>query len=389
MQTSWRVTQFRESVIRDMTRLAIQHNAINLSQGFPDFGTEPTILDAAAAALRDGLNQYTITWGYPPLRQKLAELYSDRLGWAVHPDRHVTVTCGVTEAIVISMMAVLNPGDEVIIFEPAHDNFRPAAYMASAVPVSIPLVAPDYRITPEKVAAAITPKTRALLLNTPHNPTGRVWDTAELQTITDIVLKHDLVLLTDEIYDRILYDGRAHLSPGSLPTLRDRTITISGLGKTFAVTGWRLGYVVAPDVLMQAIRPLHDFTSICAPTPLQAAGAAALSLPPSYYQASTAAYHERRTLMMDILLNSGFRAEPPQGAYYIMADYSGLPIPQAQLSPVAFAHWFTTEVGVAVVPGDSFYSSPGYGGGTVRFAFPKKQETLREAGRRIAEKLAR
>lgn len=388
MQTSWRVTQFRESVIRDMTRLAIQHNAINLSQGFPDFGTEQAIVEAAVTAMRDGLNQYTITWGYPPLRQKLAELYSERLGWPVHPDRHVTVTCGVTEAIVISMMAVLNPGDEVIIFEPAHDNFRPAVIMASAVPVSIPLTAPDYRITAEIVAAAVSPRTRALLLNTPHNPTGRVWDAAELEVITDAVLQHDLVLMTDEIYDRILYDGRTHLSPGSLPALRDRTITMSGLGKTFAVTGWRLGYAVAPDELAKAIRPLHDFTSICAPTPLQAAGAAALNLPSTFYEASTAAYHERRALMMEILQSSGFRATAPEGAYYMMADYSGLPMPQAQLPPMEFARWLTSEIGVAVVPGDSFYSLPDFGAGVVRFAFPKKRETLAEAARRL-EKMSR
>ncbi|GIK58582.1 MAG: aminotransferase [Chloroflexota bacterium] len=387
MQTSLRVTQFHESVIRDMTRLALQHNAINLSQGFPDFGTEQAIVEAAVTAVRDGLNQYTITWGYPPLRQKLAELYSERLGWSVHPDRHVTVTCGVTEAIVIAMMAVLNPGDEVIILEPAHDNFRPAAIMASAVPVAIPLTPPDYRITPEMLATAVTPHTRALLLNTPHNPTGRVWDAAELQAITDVVLKHDLVLITDEIYDRILYDGRSHLSPGSLPALRDCTITISGLGKTFAVTGWRLGYVVAPDELMAAIRPLHDFTSLCAPTPLQAAGVAALNLPATFYEASTAAYHERRALMMEILLDTGFQATPPQGAYYIMADYRQLPIPQAQLPPMAFARWLTTEVGVAVVPGDSFYSLPGFGDGLVRFAFPKKRETLEEAARMLAKRL--
>ncbi len=385
MQTARRVTQFRESVIRDMTRLAIQHNAVNLSQGFPDFGTERVIVEAAATAVHNNLNQYTITWGYPLLREKLAELYSERLGWPVHPDRHVTVTCGVTEAIVISMMAVLNPGDEVLILEPAHDNFRPAAIMAGAVPVAIPLNAPDYRITPEMLATAVTPQTRALLLNTPHNPTGRVWDAAELKAVVDVVVEHDLVLLTDEIYDRILYDGRTHLSPGSLPALRDRTITMSGLGKTFAVTGWRLGYVVAPDELMQAIRPLHDFTSICAPTPLQAAGAAALSLPASFYEASTAAYHERRALMMTILAETGFRASPPQGAYYIMADYSGLPVPQAAWPPMEFARWLTTAVGVAVVPGDSFYSVPGYGDGLVRFAFPKKRETLEEAARRLGK----
>ncbi len=387
MQTSWRVTQFRESVIRDMTRLALQHGAINLSQGFPDFGTEQAIVEAAVTAMREGLNQYTVTWGYPPLREKLAEMYTARLGWPVHPNQHVTVTCGVTEGIVIAMMAVLNAGDEVIIFEPAHDNFRPAAFMAGATPVSVPLTPPNYRITPEQLATAVTPKTRALLLNTPHNPTGRVFDAAELEAITAIVLKHDLVLITDEIYDRILYDGRSHLSPGSLPALRDRTITLGGLGKTFAITGWRLGYAIAPDELARALRPLHDFTSICAPTPLQAGAAAALNLPAEFYEASTAAYHQRRALMMEILEANGFQATPPQGAYYVMADYSHLAIPQAQLPPMAFAHWLTKEVGVAVVPGDSFYSLPGYGQGMVRFAFPKKYETLMEVATRLRQKL--
>lgn len=388
MQTSQRITQFRESVIRDMTRLALQYNAINLSQGFPDFGTEPAILEAAAAAIHSGQNQYTITWGYPPLRQKLAEIYTERLGWSVHPDEHVTVTCGVTEGIVIALMSILNPGDEVIIFEPAHDNFRPAAFMAGAAPVSVPLLPPNYRIVPEMVAAAVTSKTRALLLNTPHNPTGRVFDAAEIQAITEIVVKHDLVLITDEIYDRILYDGRTHISPGSLEPLRDRTITIGGLGKTFAITGWRLGYVMAPDELSRAIRALHDFSTICAPTPLQAGAVAALNLPADFYTAVTTGYHERRALMMDILQATGFRAQPPQGAYYILADYTHLPIPQATLPPMEFARWLTAVVGVAIVPGDSFYSLPGYGDGTVRFAFPKKRETLEEAATRLQRGLS-
>jgi aminotransferase len=387
MQTSRRVTQFRESVIRDMTRLALKHNAINLSQGFPDFDTDPAIIQAAVQAIQNGLNQYTVTWGYPPLRQTLAQLYTTRLGWEVSPEQHVTVTVGVTEGIVISLMAVLNEGDEVLILEPSHDNFRPAAYMAGALPVSVPLRAPDYRIHAADLQTAVTPRTRAILLNTPHNPTGRVFDTAEREIIKQLVLEHNLILITDEIYDRILYDGRIHICPGSDPQLQERTITIGGLGKTYAITGWRLGYVIAPHPLAQAIRALHDFSTICAPTPLQAAAHAALSLPASYYEASTAAYHQRRSTMMGILQETGFHAQPPEGAYYIMADYSTLPIPQAQLPPANFARWLTTEVGVAVVPGDSFYADPQNGRSTIRFAFPKKLETLHAAANRLRQHL--
>jgi aminotransferase len=266
MQTAQRVTQFKESVIRDMTRLALKHNAINLSQGFPDFGTEQAVLDAAIQAIQAGLNQYTITWGYPPLREKLADMYTEQLQWPVQADKHVTITCGVTEGIVISLMSILNPGDEIIIFEPAHDNYRPAAIMAGATPIPYPLISPDYRINGKQLAELVTPKTKALLLNTPHNPTGRVFDEAELKAVTDVVLKHDLVLITDEIYDRILYDGRQHIPPGRHPQLKNRTITISGMSKTYSVTGWRLGHVIAPDGLAEGLRSLHDCSTICSPT---------------------------------------------------------------------------------------------------------------------------
>lgn len=383
MQTAQRVTRFKESTIREMTRVAMQHNAVNLSQGFPDYDPPPQILQAAVDAIQGGLNQYTVTWGYPPLRRRLAEIYRARLGWEVDPDVHVTVVCGVTEGIVAAAMAVLNPGDEIIIIEPAHENFRPAAIMAGATPVAVPLDAPGYRLHPARLAAAITPRTVALLLNTPHNPSGRVFDEEEMAGVTDLVLKHDLVLITDEIYDKLLYDGRVHISPGSREALRDRTITCGGLGKTFAVTGWRLGYVIAPTRLSQAIRPLHDYLTICAATPLQAAAVAAFDLPESYYAQQLQDYHRRRDIMMGILEEVGFVAPTPEGAYYTLADYSRLPIPQARLAPLDFALWMAGEVGVAVVPGTNFYSVPGYGETAVRFAFPKKFSTLEEAGRRL------
>ncbi|MAT99991.1 MAG: aminotransferase [Anaerolineaceae bacterium] len=388
MQTSQRLNLFRESVIRDMTRLALKHNAINLSQGFPDFDTPAPVKEAAVQAIENGLNQYAITWGYPPLREKLAELYTKRLGWDVHPDKHVTVTCGVSEGIITAVQSILNPGDEIIILEPAHDNFRPSAFIANAVPVSVPLEAPDYRLDAAKLCAAVSPKTKAMLLNTPHNPTGRVFDDEEIAGVIEVVLENDLVLITDEIYDRILYDGRIHQSPGSLEPLKERTITISGLGKTFAMTGWRLGYVIAPERFAQGIRTLHDFTTICAATPLQAAAVAALNMPQSFYEESTRAYHQRRSLMMEILTDVGFQASTPQGAYYIMADYSRLPIPQASLTPTEFATFMASDVGVAVVPGDSFYSLEGYGRSSIRFAYPKKLTTLEQAGERLLKHLS-
>lgn len=379
MQIAQRLSHFQESIIRKMTRLAIEHEAINLSQGFPDFDTPLALREAAAAALMDGKNQYSPTWGYVPLRRKLAEQYTSRLGWDVNADEHVTITCGVTEAVNAAMLAVLNPGDEIIIIEPAHENYIPSAIFAGAKPVAVPLEAPGYHLAPEPLAAAITPRTRALLLNTPHNPTGRVFDQEELSALTDVVVRHDLVLITDEIYDNILYDGREHLCPGRLDPLRERTITISGFSKTFAMTGWRLGYIIAPVSLSAAVRPVHDFLTVCAPTPLQVAAVTALDLPQSYYDEMTADYHARRGLTMEILSEMGFVAPMPEGAYYILADYSQLAILQAQWGSMRFAEWMVKDIGVATVPGTVFYSLPGYGDHSVRFAFPKKLATLEAA----------
>lgn len=383
MQPALRMHSFDESLIREMTRHAIDHGAINLSQGYPDFDPPQSIVDAAVAAIRGGENQYTVTWGYPPLRTRLAEIYAPKLGRAVEPDVHVTVTCGVTEAIVVSLMAVVNPGDEVIIIEPAHENFRPATVMAGGIPVPLPLERPDYRLDPERLAAAISPKTKAILINTPHNPTGRVFDDEEIGAVADLATKHDLVLITDEIYEHILYDGRAHRSPASYPALADRTIVAGGLSKTFAITGWRLGFVFAPDALASAVRRAHDYLTICAPTPLQAAAVAAYDLPSTYYEQLTRDYQERRDVIMEYLIEAGFEAPMPEGAYYTIADYTGLSVPQANLSALEFSLWLTREIGVAVVPMSSFYSQPAHGEGSVRFAFPKRVETLHTAGKRL------
>ena len=373
-------------MIREMTRLAMQHNAVNLSQGFPDFDPPEAIVIAAVEAIRGEANQYTVTWGYPPLRQALAEQYTAQLGWHVDPDVHICVVCGVTEGITTSLLALLNPGDQLIILEPGHENFRPSALLADATAVPVVLEAPDYRIDADRLEAAVTDRTRALLLNTPHNPTGRVFDSGEIQVLSEFMNKHNLILITDEIYDRILYDGREHVSPGSLDGLVERTVTVGGLGKSFAVTGWRLGYVIAREPLAAAIRAVHDYSTICAPTPLQAAAAAALVQPADYWQQMREEYGERREVMLEMLRTAGFRAVRPEGSYYTMADYTGIDAPQSEWDSHRFARWLTTDVGVASVAGINFYTSDRekYGEGIVRFAFAKRIETLHEAGRRLA-----
>jgi len=373
-------------MIREMTRLAMQHNAVNLSQGFPDFDPPEAIVNAAVEAIRGEANQYTVTWGYPPLRQALAEQYSTQLGWPVDPDVHICVVCGVTEGITTSLLALLNPGDELIILEPGHENFRPSALLADASAVPVVLEAPDYRIDADRLEAAVTDRTRALLLNTPHNPTGRVFDSEEIRTLAEFMNRHNLILITDEIYDRILYDGREHVSPGRLDGLVERTVTVVGLGKSFAVTGWRLGYVIAREPLASAIRSVHDYSTICAPTPLQAAAAAALSQPADYWLQMREEYGERREVILEMLRTAGFQAVRPEGSYYTMADYSGIDAPQSQWDSHRFARWLTTEVGVASVAGINFYTRDRekYGEGIVRFAFAKRIETLHEAGSRLA-----
>jgi aspartate/methionine/tyrosine aminotransferase len=378
-----RLEQFQESLIREMTRHAMEAGAINLSQGYPDFDPPQSVVQAAVHAMQAGENQYTVTWGYPPLRRRIAEVYGPRLGWEVEADRHVTVTCGVTEGIVVAQMAVLNPGDEILIIEPAHENFRPAAIMISASPVAVPLVGPDFRLSYELLAEYVSPRTRAILLNTPHNPTGRVFDGEEIAVVTRLVTEHDLVLITDEIYEHILYDGRTHVSPGSLPALQDRTITVTGLSKTFAMTGWRLGVVIAPDALASAVRRCHDYLTICAATPLQAAAVEAMNLPAAYYKQLGEDYQARRDTLMGYLAEAGFTANTPEGAYYTIAEYGDVPSENAQLDAMRFSLWLTREVGVAVVPMTSFYSGSGFGEASVRFAFPKRMETLHEAGQRL------
>ena len=387
MRLADRTIHYQESVIREMTRLAMESDAINLSQGYPDFDPPQEVISAAINAIRSGYNQYSPTWGINELRIELANLYSDKLGWEVTAEDNVTITCGVTEAINVAMLSVLNPGDEIIIIEPAHENFVPSAILAGALPVSVPLFGPNFDLDADRIRSMINDRTKAIMINTPHNPTGKVFEEEELLEIRDIVVENDLVLITDEIYDRILYDGRKHICPGSIQGLHDRTITLGGMSKTFAITGWRLGYVVASSELMSTMRPIHDYLTVCAPTPLQKAAVKAMQLPNQYYDEMLKAYHLRRKKMMSILFEIGFVAEFPQGAYYVLAEYSNLDSECSKLDSLSFAVWLTKEVGVAVVPGEVFYPISKHGKTMVRFAFPKKQNTLDDAYDRMRNKL--
>ncbi len=380
MKTAQRLEDMRESFIRGMTRVAIKYNAINLSQGFPDYDTPPEVVEAAKRALGSGQNQYGITWGIAPLRQAIAAIMARLYGLKFDPDQEITVTCGVTEALSVIFMSLLDPGDEVIVIEPFHEGYLPQVKFPGGVPVFVPLEAPAYLLDAERVRAAITHRTKAIMLNTPHNPTGRVFTRKELEGVAGLCREFDLVAITDEIYDRIIYDGRQHIPIATLPGMAERTITVGGFGKTYAVTGWRLGYVCAQEPWIGAMRTVHDFTTICAPVPLQAACVAALELPESYYEQLTRDYTARRALIMPALEALHFKTHTPEGSYYAMADFSAWDFDG---DDVAFAHWLPEHVGVAVVPGSCFYGTPGLGKTMVRFAFAKKMETLEAAVARM------
>lgn len=368
-----------------MTRLAIEHNAINLSQGFPDFGPPREIIDAAHRALDEGFNQYAVTWGVPALRTAIHDTMQKRYGLEYDPMRDITVTCGVTEAIIAAFLGVANAGDEVVLIEPYHENYVAAAIFAGAKPVFVPLLPPHYELDPDRLRRAISDKTRAILINTPHNPTGRVFTRQEMEGVAALCREFDAVCVTDEIYEHIIYDERPHIPMATLDGMYERTITVGGLGKTFALTGWRLGYACAPASYSQALRTVHDFTTICAPAPLQHAAVAAFQLPDSYYAQLKRDYRVRRARMMGILENARFRATPPEGAYYVLADFEAWArvLNGQAKDDFAFADYMTTEVGVAVVPGSSFYRTEGLGKGQIRFAFAKKLETLDAAEERL------
>lgn len=381
-RTSIKAAQFSESVIRQMSQLAKKHEAINLAQGFPDFSCPEELKKAACDAINQDVNQYAVTWGDPQFRQAIAEKESRYLGIPIDADKHITVTCGATEAMAATMLATINPGDEVIVFEPYYENYGPDAVIAGAVPRYVTLHPPAWTFDEADLAAAFNEKTRAIIINTPHNPTGKVFSRAELEIIAKYCQKWNVLAFTDEIYEHILYDGNSHVAMASIPGMEDLTVTINGLSKTYSVTGWRVGIVIAPEDITQAVRKMHDFLTVGAAAPMQRAGIAAMQLPQSYYDDLATLYNTKRDIMMSILDEAGIPYFRPQGAYYIFSDISKFGFK----TDVEFTKYLVQEIGVACVPGSSFFSRPELGHKFARFCFSKKPETL-EAARVRLQKL--
>ena len=393
---SAKAEQFTESVIREMTRLSMKHNAVNLSQGFPDFPAPAEVKEAARQAIADDINQYAITWGAKPLRDAIVEKFARTQGITVDPEREITVCCGSTEAMMSAMMAVINPGDEIVVFEPFYENYGPDAILSGASPRFVPMRPPfgengDWTFDHDELAAAFGPRTKAIILNTPNNPTGKVFTRGELEFIRDLCARWNSYCITDEIYEHILYDGTEHVSMARIDGMRERTIVINGMSKTYSVTGWRVGWAIAPPEPTQAIRKVHDFLTVGAAAPLQQAGAIALHSPQAYYDGLAATYLKKRERLLKILSDSGFIVFKPRGAYYIMTDISRFHFPEKDprfASPtrdVAFAKYLVQEIGVACVPGSSFYNDPRDGASQVRFTFCKREETLNAAEQRLAK----
>ena len=379
VRRSTKAASFTESVIREMTRLSDLHGAINLGQGFPDFPAPAEVKEAARRAISDDHNQYPVTWGVPEFREAIAARYARLYGMRVDPESEICVTCGSTEAMIDAMLGLVDPGDEIVVFEPFYENYGPDAVIAGAVPRLVALHPPDWTFDEAELRSAFNGRTRAIVVNSPNNPTGKVLSREELSVIAELCVHHDAIAITDEIYEHITYDGVPHVPIATIPGMEDRTVTISALSKTYAVTGWRVGWAVAAPALMDGIRPVHDFLTVAAPAPLQIAGITALNLPEDYYSTSLAEYDERRTTMMRILDETGFVAQPPAGAYYVVADISHL----RYEDDVSAARSLVQEVGVGTVPGSSFFADPANGKHLLRFAFCKKLETLEAAGERL------
>ncbi len=378
---SEKASRFTESVIREMTRLAMKHGAVNLAQGFPDFPAPAEIKQAAQEAISRDVNQYAITWGAKSLRDAIAFKFAGTQRIEIDPEREITVCCGSTEAMMSAMMAIINPGDEVIVFEPFYENYGPDAILSGASPRFVKLQPPDWTFDREALARAFTPRTKALILNTPNNPTGKVFTRQELGYIRDLCLRSNAYVITDEIYEHILYDGATHISMATLEGMRNRTITINGMSKTYSVTGWRVGWAIAPPEVTNAIRKVHDFLTVGAAAPLQEAGAIALSLPDFYYEKLAETYRAKRDFTVNMLTRAGFRCFIPLGAYYVMTDIAAFGPPD----DVTFSKYLVEEIGVAVVPGSSFFNDPSDGKSLVRFTFCKKESTLQAAAERLAK----
>ena len=379
MRTARRTHGFTESVIREMTRVAAQHGALNLAQGFPDFEAPDVLKEAACEAIRADINQYAVTWGTPRFRRALADKYQRFYNMEVDEAREVTVTCGATEAMAAALLAIVNPGEEVIVFEPFYENYGPDAILCDAKPVWVPMDGAQ-PLDLDRLAAAFNSSTRAIVINTPNNPTGRIFTRVELEAIAELCQRHDVIAVTDEIYEHIRYDG-AHVPLATLDGMRSRTITISGASKTFSVTGWRIGTIISPPDITGAIRKVHDFLTVGAPAPLQEAVATAMEqLGDDYYTTLSEQYRARRDVLYQALIDAGFKCAPPAGAYYILADFSAL----SERTDNDYARWLA-ERGVASVPGSSFFHRPEDGHRLIRFAFCKRIETLQLAAAKLRE----
>ncbi len=363
-----------------MTRLAKQYGAINLAQGMPDFEAPSKMKSAAIKAIREDMNQYEITWGSVELRDAIAEKARRFNGIEANPETDITVTCGSTEAMTGSIIAVTDPGEEVIIPEPFYENYVPATIIAGAKPHHVGLREPGFEFDEEELKKAFNARTKAIILNTPNNPTGKVFTKEQLGVVADLCADYDALAITDEIYEYIVYDGRRHVSIATIGDMHDRTVTISGLSKTYSVTGWRLGYAIAAKDITNAIRKVHDFTTVCAPTPLQRAAVEAFKLPHSYYSTLAREYQKKRDFIVKSLTDVGFKPVKPEGAYYVLADFSSV----SKKDDVEFARYLVKEAKVAAVPGSSFYAHPEMGRKNVRFHFSKKDQTLREGMDRLA-----
>ncbi len=376
---SRRVAEFKESVIREMTRLSLQHGAVNLAQGFPDFCAPAEVKVAAQRAIAEDINQYSITWGAKPFRDAIARYYRRFYGLEIDPEREITVCCGSTEGMIASLLALLNPGDEVVLFEPFYENYWPDSQLSGAVCRYVRLRPPDWSFEADELRAVFTKRTRAVILNSPNNPTGRVFSTRELTMLAELCEEYDALLITDEIYEHVIFDGERHVPPITIPAIRDRCVLVNSLSKTYSVTGWRVGWVIAAPELTASIRKVHDFLTVGAAAPLQAAGVTALGLPDRYYAELAHNYETKRNLLLSILGDAGFRCYVPKGAYYIMCDISA----HGLSDDVAFCRRLIEEIGVGAVPGSSFYADPADGANLIRFCFAKKPETLELAGERL------
>jgi len=381
---STKATQFTESVIREMTRLNEMYGGVNLSQGFPDFPAPASVKEAACAAIAADVNQYAVTWGARPLREAVAREFTRRYALPIVADEQVTVCCGSTEAMMSTMLAIIDPGDEVVIFEPFYENYGPDAILSGATPRYVTLYEPHWSFDPDELAAAFNEKTKAIIINTPNNPTGKVFSRDELETIAALCRKWDVVAISDEIYEHIIYDGHRHIPIATIDGMADRTVTINGLSKTYSVTGWRVGWTISPPSLTGAIRKVHDFLTVGAAAPLQEAGAVALALPDDYYAKLAENYRQRRDVLLEILERHHFTVYKPYGAYYIMTDISVFGF----ADDVEFARYLVKDVGVAAVPGSSFYKNTAGGRTKLRFCFCKRDETLAEADARFAKLVA-